>query len=138
MLLFVNEALGETAEYEKCCKTIRFLCNWLRVLQKLDDHRLLKLIGIDFTLYLVFLRHSGIFFLVLSLIVGVCHVPVYESGSPLVPPGPKGSTFGISISMDTFTILNVTDRHWKLVFSFYSALLFIPVATIHALNEALL
>ena len=83
----------------------------------MDDARMLKLIGMDSTLYLIFLRHTTILFFALTVIAGIFLVPIFGSGI----------SHSNHDSMDQFTIINVTDNQNKLAFAYFVALLVVPL-----------
>jgi hypothetical protein len=58
--------------------------NWFKVLRKIDDDKLLAMTGIDYTLYLVFLRYSAYLMGVLTIFGTIFMLPIYASGDPEV------------------------------------------------------
>jgi membrane protease YdiL (CAAX protease family) len=104
---------------------VRILINWFRVLWTLDDDRLLKLVGMDYTMYLIFLRHSSLLFFGLTVFASIFLVPIYGSG-----------TYNqLNHSMDQFTIKNIKDQQNKLVFAYFVALLGVPLTAASVLYQ---
>jgi hypothetical protein len=57
----VDEQVTNKKSNLNCCK---FLCNWITVVHKIDLKKdVLRLNGIDYTVYLLYLKHTAFFFL---------------------------------------------------------------------------
>jgi len=54
----------------------------MKVVRNIDDEKLLVMNGIDYTLYLVFLRYAAYLFATLSLFGIVFMLGIYASGDP--------------------------------------------------------
>jgi hypothetical protein len=63
----------------KCCD---YVTNLSKILWKIDDKMLLELNGSDYTLYLIFIKHSIGVFLALTAFALVFLYPIYASGDP--------------------------------------------------------
>ena len=62
-------------------KTKKSLTMWIKLLRRIDDHKLQKICGTDIALYVIWLRYSAVFFGVISLInIGI--ILIYMSGTP--------------------------------------------------------
>lgn len=81
----------------------RNLFDWIRLIRRIDDAKLQKLCGTDIALYIVFLRFSSKFFLVVSLI-NVISVSLFVTGDP----PPKESSSG-DFSLKHLTIENCSN-----------------------------
>jgi hypothetical protein len=92
--------------------------NWFRVLWKLDDPKLVEINGIDYTLYLIFLRYSAIFFLFLTVFNGVMMLPIYVSGNPTKDV----------ISMEKITVLNIQESPKKIIATYFMTLMVVSCA----------
>ena len=92
--------------------------NWFRVLWKLDDPKLVEINGIDYTLYLIFLRYSAIFFLFLTVFNGVMMLPIYVSGNPTKDV----------ISMEKITVLNIQVSPKKIIATYFMTLMVVSCA----------
>ena len=92
--------------------------NWFRVLWKLDDPKLVEINGIDYTLYLIFLRYSAIFFLFLTVFNGVMMLPIYVSGNPTKDV----------ISMQKITVLNIQESPKKIIATYFMTLMVVSCA----------
>ena len=92
--------------------------NWFRVLWKLDDPKLVEINGIDYTLYLIFLRYSAIFFLFLTVFNGVMMLPIYVSGNPTKDV----------ISMKKITVLNIQESPKKIIATYFMTLMVVSCA----------
>jgi len=105
-----------------CCPSgLAGLFNWFRVLWKLNDEKLVELNGVDYTLYLVFLRYAAVLCATFTAFNCVCMIPLYVTGDP----EPHTSSNDWS-TMNVLTLLNVTDEPNKMAFTF--VLEMVPVA----------
>ena len=93
--------------------------NWFKILWNLTDEKLLELNGADYTLYLVFLRQTAKFFLVITVFNAIFMIPMYFSGSP-APIGPLSKTI-----MNTITVINVTENNGKMMFTYFSSIVLV-------------
>jgi len=91
--------------------------NWFKILWNLSDDKLVEINGLDYTLYLVFLRYSALFFACLTIYNLIFMIPVYVTGSP-DPDAPSSS----NTTMNQITILNVTKNNGKMAFTYFSSL----------------
>lgn len=89
--------------------------NWFRVLWNLTDEKLLELNGADYTLYLVFLRQTAKFFLVMTVFNAVFMIPIYISGN--------SNTDLPSIMLNSITVNNITAKNGKLMFTYFSSMI---------------
>ena len=106
--------------------------DWIKLLQKIDDDQLKRIVGTDAALYLVLLKYSSIFFGVISCI-NLIFISVYLTGSP-DPKDEYGSEhdeYQYSYSMQRFTILNVTGTMWKVDLAFFNCILTVVGMTFH-------
>lgn len=60
--------------------------NWFKVLWNIKDQDLIQLNGVDYTLYLVYLRYAATLFTAITLFNCLVMIPVYASGKPIVNP----------------------------------------------------
>jgi len=58
--------------------------NWFKVLWNIKDQDLIQLNGVDYTLYLVYLRYAAMLFAAVTLFNCLVIMPVYASGEPIV------------------------------------------------------
>ena len=58
--------------------------NWFKVLWNIKDQDLVQLNGVDYTLYLVYLRYAATLFAAITLFNCLVMMPVYASGEPIV------------------------------------------------------
>lgn len=91
--------------------------NWFKVLWRLEDDHIQKMNGIDYTLYLVFLRYAAWLCLVITVIDVVIFFPLYATGHPTSKD--KWST------MNRLTFLNITANDGKCIFVYVFTLLVI-------------
>jgi hypothetical protein len=56
--------------------------NWFVVLWNINDKKLIELNGVDYTLYLVYLRYAATMFAVMTAFNCLVMIPVYASGKP--------------------------------------------------------
>ena len=96
-------------DWESVSNQSRSPCNWMRLLSKFDDQKIQKLCGSDAALYLVFLRTSANFFLVIT-IVNFAVIALYLTGDPADSPA-KDPNAGNA--MEILTIINVDGTPWK-------------------------
>ena len=67
-----NEKLGSEEEG---------MFDWIKILQKIDDNKLKKIVGTDAALYLVLLKYSSMFFGFISCI-NLVFIWIYITGEP--------------------------------------------------------
>ena len=93
----LEEAHIENDEHEqerrrrgRCCQITLAWCygfqdmgGWFKALWKLNDNQVQELCGTDYTLYLIFLRMSGILLLCTTGFNLCIMVPLYLTGDPL-------------------------------------------------------
>ncbi len=91
--------------------------NWFRVLWNLTDEKLLEINGADYTLYLVFLRQTAKFFAIVSIFNAIFMIPMFVSGEP-AENLPLQKTI-----MNTITVINVTNKNGKMMFTYFSSIL---------------
>lgn len=96
--------------------------NWFKILWGLSDEKLIEINGIDYTLYLVFLRYCAIFFGGLTIYNLIFMIPIYVTGSPLEPL--DGSP-AINSTMESITVLNVSANEGKFAYTFFSSLILV-------------
>jgi len=110
---------------KRCCPKCTMFSNWFKVVRSIDDEQLLAINGIDYTLYLVFLRYAAYLFLALTLYNVIFMLAIYGRGDPaIIPWSPKTVK---SSAMDKFTILNVTGTQGKLAFVFFVTMFGVPL-----------
>jgi len=90
--------------------------NWFKILWNLSDDKLIEINGIDYTLYLIFLRYSAVFFTFLTCFNLIFMVPVYITGTPLI-------SMPLNSTMDEITVINVTSESGRIAFSYFASLL---------------
>lgn len=101
--------------------------DWIFVLSKIDDEKLVKICGTDIALYLDFLLFSAKFFFTLAMINVVIMMPIYISGDPDPENDFRINADGHS-PIQALTILNVTKSGPKVVVSYlYSMLIVAPM-----------
>ena len=100
-----NEKLGSEQEG---------MFDWIKILNKIDDNKLKRIVGTDAALYLVLLKYISIYFGVISCI-NMIFIWIYVTGSPDTPSDDFNTNHDgdnqYSYSMQRFTILNVTGTH---------------------------
>jgi hypothetical protein len=126
-----------------CC---RFLCNWIKVVNKIDlEKDVLQLNGIDYTVYLLYLRHTARFFLCFLLAgigLGIFYLSGDKSGNQL-ETGQCIETAGFETEvdeaahaacaldpllcvlpspLDDATVLNISCTPWKLWLIYFLAI----------------
>lgn len=62
-------------------KAVQGMFNWFKILWGLNDDKLIEINGIDYTLYLIFLRYAAVFFGLLTMFNLVCMIPIYATGN---------------------------------------------------------
>ena len=85
--------------------------NWFKILWNLNDEKLVEINGIYYTLYLVLLRYSAVFFGGISIFNLILMVPIYLTGSPKVK---------LETVMDNITVEYVTNNSGKLAFTYFA------------------
>ena len=122
----VNQVVRETFAYKyddakpkRKCKVnaCEGMFNWFKILRKLSDTKLIEINGIDYTLYLIFLRYSAIYFACLTLFNLVCMIPIYATGDPIISNEGKSQ---LNSTMDKITLTNITAKHGKMAFSYFA------------------
>lgn len=103
----------------KCCD---YVTNLSKILWKIDDKMLLELNGSDYTLYLIFIKHSIGVFLALTAFALVFLYPIYASGDP-----DGGTPDQFQDKMNKLTIGNVSANDGKMVFAYFCAVFIIPI-----------
>ena len=88
------------------------LIDWYRIIRNISDTELKEVCGIDLALYLIFIRLSAIYFLVLSFLSLFAFIPIYVTGDPKHPEDVQTSNGDVSF-VDIITTLNVTGTAWK-------------------------
>ena len=94
--------------------------DWIKLINQIDDAKLLKICGTDGALYLVFLRYSAKFFGYISLI-NILLMAFYATGSPLMDDDGYKISDDVSV-LQKVTILNVTDSMGKYILIFIHAM----------------
>ena len=114
-----------------CCQRIRgwFLgfkdmFNWFKVLQSLDDEKMLKINGADYALYLVYLRYAAYLCAGIFAFDLVVMVPLYQSGDPMEADDYR--THDSLSSMNAITVLNITANKNKMIFAYVVAVFIVP------------
>jgi hypothetical protein len=102
--------------------------NWFKILWQLNDEKLIEINGIDYTLYLVFLRYCAIFFAGLTIFNLIFMIPVYVTGSPTATPH-------LNSTMDHITVLNVSARSGKLAYTYFSSLILVSAGLMITLQK---
>jgi len=97
---------------------------WFKALWHLNDDQLIEICGTDYTLYLIFLRMTAILCFVITIFNGVVMVPIYLTGDPMASDDYK--LVETIPEMSAATVLNITGTTWKMIFSFVSAVMFVP------------
>jgi hypothetical protein len=92
--------------------------NWFRVLWSLNDEKLIEINGIEYTTYLVYLRHIAVFFFTLTVFNVTFMVPTYLTGSPPLDPQ-TNATMPLNTTMDTITELNIEGLKGKVAFTYF-------------------
>lgn len=80
-----QDEVDKRSKCRRCCSGFAGLFNWFRVLWKLSDEKLVELNGVDYTLYLVFLRYSAVLCVAFTGWNCCVMIPMYVTGEP-VPP----------------------------------------------------
>ena len=107
------------------CEKIDGLFEWLRVLKRIDDERVIRICGTDVALYLVFLRYSSYFFGVIS-ILNLFFLMMYLTGSPQNDDNFRLDHKKAQYAMQALTILNVTASPVKVTICFLYSMIVIP------------
>lgn len=105
------------------------LFDWLKVLSKIDDEKLIKVCGTDVALYLVYLRYSSQFFGIISM-MNVFFIILYLTGSPLPEDNFRLDHKRAQYAMQALTILNVTASPIKVTICFLYSMIIIPGLTL--------
>lgn len=87
------------------------------MLWKLNDDQLVELNGVDYTLYLVYLRYCAVLCCIFTVFNSIIMVPIYATGSPTTLEFVNWS------SMNVLTLLNVTANNRKMGFAFFITIL---------------
>jgi hypothetical protein len=104
------------------CNACRGMFNWFRILWGLTDEKLIEINGIDYTLYLVYLRYCALYFAALTIYNLIFMIPIYVTGSPAEPE----DDIPVSLNaMEKMTVLNVTGRSGKLTYTYFSSLILV-------------
>ena len=107
------------------CYGVKDMSGWFRALWHLDDDRLRDICGTDYTLYLVFLRYTACLLVIICIFNAVVMIPLYVTGEPMDSDNYKLDE-GMS-RMNSATVLNITATHSKMLFSYFCAVIFIPL-----------
>lgn len=99
--------------------------NWFKVLWSIDDKKMLRIVGADYALYLVYLRYAGNLCVAITLFNLCVMIPIYVSGDPLTDDDYKVNS-ELS-SMNLLTVLNITENTSKMVFAYSVAVVLIPI-----------
>lgn len=91
----------------------RGIFDWVRLIRRIDDTILQKLCGTDIALYIVFLRYSSHFFLLISLI-NMVSIILFYTGDPK-PELDISSSFNLK----HLTIENSSNSAWKVWIVFH-------------------
>jgi len=78
--------------------------NWFKVLWNIKDQDLVQLNGVDYTLYLVYLRYAATLFAAITLFNCLVMMPVYASGDPTVNQFMNYT----ESTLNDVTVLNIT------------------------------
>jgi len=108
------------------------LLNWFKVLRAINDDTLVEITGVDYALYLVFLRYAAVLCLVLTMVNCFVLVPIYASGDPVAQEGLQWS------SMNVLTLLNITGNNHKMRAAYFITLFIVPVSAFVLLVKYLL
>ena len=92
--------------------------NWFKVLWNLDDAKLVKINGIDYTLYLVFLRLCAAFFLFLTVFNAIIMVPIYVTNDPA----------NTEVSMEKISVINIANSPPKVTTTYFITLIVVSSA----------
>lgn len=98
--------------------------DWIVILSKIDDEKIVKVCGTDTALYLDFLLYASKFFGYLSLISVFIVLPIYFSGEP--SPTNDFRLHPNQVPMQAFTILNISASTAKTTAAFLYAMMIIP------------
>ena len=120
-----NRSSLEINPRQTMCPRCAMFKNWLTVVRSIDDEKLLAMNGIDYTLYLVFLRYAWYLFTVLSVFGIIFLLGIYASGTPTTNNLPSSDTE--KSGMDVCTVLNITGTQSKLAFVFFVAMFGVPL-----------
>jgi hypothetical protein len=106
------------------------MSNWWKVLRKIDDQTLVKLNGIDYTMYIIFIRFASVLTICLAIFSAVFLLPFYMTGDMDMDAGftTASNTPYVEDALDHFTVLNITASpgSWKLQTTFILAVLVGP------------
>lgn len=98
--------------------------DWFKALWHLSDDQLKTICGTDYALYLIFLRYTAFLLFVINIFNAAVIVPMYVTGEPM--PSDDYHLVENMSKMNAATVLNVTDTHWKMLFSYITAIVLIP------------
>jgi len=91
---------------------------WIKLLRRINDEKMHLICGTDVALYLVYLRYSAYFFLLVSLI-NVFNVMMYLTGDPDVENLIDQTTVYSKSFSRKITILNISASPWKVTVIFF-------------------
>ena len=110
------------------CYGFRDMFTWFKALWHLKDDQLIEICGLEYTLYLVFLRMSAILCFVITIFNGIILVPIYLTGEPM--PSDDYKKVDTIPEMSAATVLNITSTPSKMIFAYICAIIVIPVFAI--------
>ena len=99
--------------------------DWVKLINEIDDAKLLKITGADAALYLMWLKYCAKFFGVIS-VINIMFIIMYASGDPL--PQDRGNSI-----LQKITLLNVTDAPTKVLLCYLNSMIVIIAMTVYFL-----
>jgi hypothetical protein len=94
---------------------------------------MLRTMGADYALYLIYLRYAGNLCLAITLFNLVIMIPIYVSGDPLADDDYKQNP-ELS-SMNLLTVLNITADESKMIFAYVIAVFIMPIFAFYMLYK---
>ena len=89
----------------------------------MNDAKLLEINGADYTLYLVFLRQTAKFFLVITIFNAIFMIPLYVTGTP------AQNSPALNTIMNDITVLNINENPGRMMFCYFSSIMIVSGLT---------
>ena len=118
-----NADIKDTSE-RHWCSSFTDLFNWWSALWHVQDEDLKDICGVDYALYLIFLRYTSQLLLLITVFNMVIMVPLYVTGEPMESDDYR--LLETISDMTAGTILNVTANRGKMIFAYFCAVFLIP------------
>lgn len=100
-------------------KTKKSVTQWIKLLRRIDDHKLQKICGTDIALYVIWLRYAAVFFGVIS-VINILIIAVYLSGTPKAEDDFRQGIGYDSSVLQMLTILNISNTQYKVILTYFN------------------